>query len=125
MDNDGILNGMDNCHDVPNPSQLDSDGDGFGDECDNCPMIPNPLQEDTNSNLIGDPCDGGPDGDNDGLPDSMDNCPFIPNADQLDTDGDGKVFIIFLSCLYTFFMTFQCSSHSFYSRLIDRAFGSY
>lgn len=49
IDNDGILNGVDNCVSVPNPDQADSNGDGIGDVCedddgdgiinfeDNCP----------------------------------------------------------------------------------------
>ncbi|MBL8199406.1 MAG: hypothetical protein JNK40_00410, partial [Chromatiales bacterium] len=33
-DGDGVLNGMDNCILIPNPSQCDSDGDGYGNHCD-------------------------------------------------------------------------------------------
>lgn len=33
-DGDGHRNTIDNCRDIPNPSQLDSDGDGFGNVCD-------------------------------------------------------------------------------------------
>ena len=33
-DGDGLLDDADNCPDVPNPDQKDSDGDGFGDACD-------------------------------------------------------------------------------------------
>ena len=35
-DNDGVYNGTDNCPDVYNPDQEDTDGDDIGDECDNC-----------------------------------------------------------------------------------------
>tara|TARA_Y100001951_G_C11228989_1_gene233449 strand:- start:120 stop:770 length:651 start_codon:yes stop_codon:yes gene_type:complete len=35
-DNDGIYNGDDNCPDVYNPDQIDTDGDSMGDECDPC-----------------------------------------------------------------------------------------
>ena len=35
-DNDGVLNGDDNCIEVYNPGQEDSDGDLIGDVCDPC-----------------------------------------------------------------------------------------
>ncbi len=34
IDNDGILNNVDNCLEVSNPLQNDSDGDGYGNACD-------------------------------------------------------------------------------------------
>jgi len=34
-DNDGICDANDNCPQVSNPSQADSDGNGLGDACDN------------------------------------------------------------------------------------------
>ena len=34
MDGDGIVNTLDNCTEVANPSQCDSDGDGYGNHCD-------------------------------------------------------------------------------------------
>jgi len=34
-DEDGILDGNDNCPDIPNADQTDSDGNGVGDACDN------------------------------------------------------------------------------------------
>ena len=54
----GVLKPCDNCKNVPNYDQTDSDGDGVGDACDNCKTINNPLQEDSNHNGIGDACEG-------------------------------------------------------------------
>ncbi len=68
----------------------DTDGDGVPNTEDNCPNITNPDQIDTNGNRIGDACELRIiDNDNDGIRDDLDNCPFTPNPDQLDTDGDG------------------------------------
>jgi hypothetical protein len=68
-DGDGVLDDQDNCPDVPNEDQLDTDGDGDGDACDESP--------------------NGDDEDGDGVLDDQDNCPDVPNEDQLDTDGNG------------------------------------
>jgi hypothetical protein len=41
-DNDGIPDDADNCPDISNPGQEDSDNDSFGDACDNyrsCPVV--------------------------------------------------------------------------------------
>ncbi|HSA59373.1 MAG TPA: choice-of-anchor Q domain-containing protein [bacterium] len=63
-DGDGIPNTLDNCPDVSNADQTDTDGDGAGDACDT-------------------------DDDGDGVADGVDNCPLVANADQADEDGDG------------------------------------
>jgi len=67
----------------------DSDNDGVPDVTDNCPNIPNADQVNSDAaNDGGDACDD--DDDNDGVPDdNPDNCRTIPNTDQTDSDGDG------------------------------------
>ncbi len=82
---------IDNCPNVSNPDQQDSDFNGIGDACDDdldgdgfpndvdtCPTFYNPDQ--------GGPCD---DFDSDGVLNEDDNCIFVWNPDQTDSDGDG------------------------------------
>ncbi|MFK7772814.1 MAG: OmpA family protein [Saprospiraceae bacterium] len=89
-DQDGVLNEVDKCPDIPGLVYLrgcpDSDSDGIIDEDDLCPTI------------LGLAKFGGcPDSDNDGIPDPNDKCPNeagpIPNGGcpnvDLDSDGDG------------------------------------
>ena len=57
FDNDGIPDNVDNCFDIPNPSQIDSDNDSLGDACDNCPLDVNPDQADSDGDGLGDHCD--------------------------------------------------------------------
>ena len=116
----------------------DSDGDGFNDSADNCPNVSNPTQLDTDSDGQGDACDSDDDGDGvddgsdcasldgtkwtttaypdadaDGVRNStsgttvacfgntppsgytanangLDNCPSVSNSDQANYDGDSQ-----------------------------------
>jgi len=102
----------DNCPDVSNPDQLDSDLDGIGDACEpdcddeldpDCDEVPNDGDDsgDPDDNVCEDgetvDCDDNcpdaanssqADSDDDGLGDACDNCPDAANADQADLDED-------------------------------------
>ena len=108
-DGDGVSDATDNCPNVPNANQADSDNDGIGYACenqttppdydgdgvpdatDNCPAVANPDQRDGDGDGVGDACDAtqSGDGDHDGIVDVADNCPTVPNPDQRDSNGNG------------------------------------
>ena len=99
MDDDGFEDSEDNCWNMSNTDQLDTDGDNLGDLCDLdddndglddsndvFPLDPS-EQMDSDNDGIGNNLDSDDDGD--GVTDSIDNCPLTPNSDQADLDGDG------------------------------------
>jgi len=100
IDLDGVGDTADNCPNIANPSQLNSDmADDGGDACDddddndnwqdfydNCPLIANTDQIDSNQDGVGNACDL----DNDGIRSDSDNCPLTSNPDQADSNNDGK-----------------------------------
>jgi hypothetical protein len=74
-DRDDVCQAIDNCPDVPNPTQRDADDDGTGDACDDRPN----------------PCDNhGGDADHDTVCNDFDNCPSTVNLSQIDRDFDGR-----------------------------------
>jgi hypothetical protein len=74
VDGDGVYAICgDNCPDVANAGQENSDGDSHGDACDNCPNADNEDQANSDADTFGDACD---------------NCPNDDNQDQANADGD-------------------------------------
>lgn len=89
LDGDGFFDANDNCPQITNPGQEDSDGDGKGNVCDPCPLD-NP--DDSDGDLVcdsADVCQGKDDrldADNDSVPDACDICDL--GDDSQDADGD-------------------------------------
>lgn len=96
-DNDGVIDGVDNCPNAFNPNQEDFDLDGYGDYCDNCQDIYNPSQADFDLDGVGDPCD---------------NCPINANPAQnpvcIDVDGDGFTQVTGDCCEYSGSVNASC-----------------
>jgi uncharacterized protein YkwD len=101
-----VADQSDNCINISNPTQADSDEDGIGDACDlftdtdndgtqdsadNCPTAYNPSQSDADGDGLGDSCDtqNALDPDSDGVYSNSDNCPSHYNPNQSDVDSDG------------------------------------
>jgi hypothetical protein len=97
-DNDGVPDNSDNCPNIPNANQLNTDGDGLGNACDSDDDndgVPDgsdafPLDSsesaDTDGDNIGNNADS--DDDNDGVPDSSDAFP-LDATESVDSDNDG------------------------------------
>jgi hypothetical protein len=70
---------------------VDFDGDGIPDDTDNCPNVANQGQDDTDADSLGDTCDT--DDDNDGMPDDYETTSGFDPLDATDAgadaDGDG------------------------------------
>ncbi len=76
---------LDNCPEVANPDQQDSDGNRIGDACDSIPAEDRgSIPSNTGTSIT----EGDSDGDN--IADTSDNCPTISNPGQEDSDGDNE-----------------------------------
>ncbi|HEV7905829.1 MAG TPA: thrombospondin type 3 repeat-containing protein [Pyrinomonadaceae bacterium] len=70
---------------IPNCVDTDDDNDGILDGPDNCDLVANPGQQDTDNDGQGNACD--PDDDNDGVPDGSDACPGTPHGTPVGSTG--------------------------------------
>jgi len=85
-DGDGVIDKNDNCPNLANSDQIDTDGDKVGNVCDS--DDDNDGLTDIKEQEIGaNPLDS--DTDNDGILDGQDNCPKAANSNQADKDKDG------------------------------------
>ena len=67
---------------------LDIDGDGVPNYADDCPEVANADQKDTDGDHVGDACNDAQDSDGDEWADALDDCPGLANPDQANRDGD-------------------------------------
>src|SRR3990172_8029797 len=67
----------------------DTDGYTIDDTVDNCLEVANEDQADTDGDGVGNACNDADDTDGDEYADLLDNCPDDANPGQEDTDGDG------------------------------------
>ncbi|MCI5118754.1 MAG: hypothetical protein D3913_12555, partial [Candidatus Electrothrix sp. LOE1_4_5] len=85
-DNDGISD-TDEVLMNTNPYCRDTDYDGVDDARDNCPDVRNSNQKNTDNDRLGDACDLDDDGDN--VIDRDDACP-LDSSETMDSDQDGQ-----------------------------------
>jgi Bacterial Ig domain/Thrombospondin type 3 repeat len=83
-DNDGVLDVDEGI--ASTPADNDTDGDGIKNNVDNCKNIFNPAQTNTDGDTEGDACDLDDDGD--GVDDVIDAFP-VDQSRSVDTDSDG------------------------------------
>ena len=84
-DFDLIPDSDDNCPNIFNPNQLDTDLDAYGDACESCDNDPNKISP----GICGCGIPDTGDTDSDGILNCVDNCPAEYNPLQEDGDGDG------------------------------------
>jgi len=86
-DDDGVLDGIDNCPTVANANQTNTDSDGDGDDCDDDDDGDGLTDDDENNTHGTDPLD--PDSDGDGLGDGDEVNTHGTDPNDYDTDTDG------------------------------------